>query len=327
MADPARAADDVPAAEPRRGTRARTVLGWLVLVAVVAVAVPVVATRWEAVEDAGGLPGPGWSAVAVAAYVVGNVVLARNWRAVVAIGGSRLPWRTAVWVWSASQLTRYTFSLAHVGGRAALGRLHGLTATAGALSTVVELGWMLAVSATLALLAAPWWLPAGGDFGWLAALAVVPTVAIAAGIAAPATWLRVADRLTASRAGAALLRGRLAGLADRVTLRRRDAAALTAWYAVNTALRHGAFVALFLGVGGATADIPAVVGALAVGNLAGALSITPGGLGAREGVTAALLTPVVGGAPALLLVAAQRALEIVAELALLGLARLGRPRR
>lgn len=329
MSDPVDASD--PAATPatpgtpRRG-RVRAALGWLVLGGVVAIAVPVLAARWEAVTDAGGLPGAAWSAAAVGAYLVGNTVLARNWRAVVHLGGTRLGLATAVWVWSASQLTRYTFSLAHVGGRAALGRAYGLTVTAGALSTIIELGWMLAVSSALALVTAPWWLPAGGDLAWLAALAVVPTAGIAIAVAAPGTLLRTADRMSASRVGSAVLRGRLGRLADRVRLRRRDAAALTAWYGLNTALRHLAFVALFLGVGGGADDIAVVVGALAIGNLAGALAITPGGLGAREGVTAIVLAPVIGGAPALLLVAAQRVLEIVAELALLGIARLAKSR-
>lgn len=322
-------ADPDPAAAPdppRRG-RLRAMLGWLVLVAVAAVAAPVLASRWEAVADAGGLPGLAPAAAAVAAYVTANVVLARNWRAVVALGGTRLARTTALWVWSSSQLTRYLFSLAHVGGRAAVGRVYGLTATAGVLSTVVELGWMLAVSSALALATLPWWLPGSDGLAWLAAVAAVPTLGVAAAIAAPGRLLSAADRMIASRAGAAVLRGRLAGLAQRVALRRRDAASLTGWYALNTALRHAAFLALFLGVGGDVGQAPAAVGALAIGNFAGALAVTPGGLGVREVATSAVLTPVIGGAPALLLVACQRALEIVAELALLGVARLARGRR
>lgn len=317
-------APDEPRRRPRR---VRAVVGWLVLVAVAVLAVPVVSARWDAVAGAGGLPGALPAAGAVAAYLTGNVVLVRNWRAVVRLGGGQLAWRTALWVWSASQLARYTFSLAHVGGRAALGRAHGLTVTAGALSTIVELGWMLAVSSALALATVPWWLPVGDELAWLGALAVVPPLAVVAAIVAPGRLLRGAERAAASRVGATVVRGRLDGLAGRVALRRRDAGALTAWYALNTALRHAAFVALFLGIGAPLAQVPAAIGALAIGQLAGTLSIAPGGLGAREGVTAAVLTSVIGGAPALLLVASQRLLEIVAELALLAVARLGRGRR
>lgn len=331
MSDPASAASDpsraLDAPQRRRSRRLRALVGWLVLAAAAAVAVPVVAARWEAVAGAGGLPGVGPAAAAVSAYLAGNVVLVRNWRAVVGLGGGRLAWRTALWVWSASQLARYTFSLAHVGGRAALGRVHGLTVTTGALSTVVELGWMLAVSSALALATVPWWLPVGGDeLAWLGVLAVLPPLAVVAVIAAPGWLLAGAERVAGSRVGAALVRGRLDGLAGRVALRRRDAGAITAWYALNTALRHTAFVALFLGIGAPVGEVPAAVGALAIGQLAGTLAITPAGLGAREGVTAAVLTPVVGGGPALLLVASQRLLEIVAELALLAVARLGRGR-
>lgn len=331
MSEPADAAAE-PGADVAdrsgRRRRLRSLVGWLVLAAALAVAVPVLADRWEAVEDAGGLPGATPVAAAFAVYLAGDVVLVRNWRAIVRLGGGgRLRWPTALWVWSASQLARYTFSLAHVGGRAALGRVHGLTATAGALSTLVEIGWMLAVSSALALATAPWWLPAGGDLAWLAGLAAVPVAGVAAAIVAPRPLLRLADRLGATRAGAALARGRLAGLGDRVALRRRDTAALTAWYALNTGLRHAAFVALFLGVGGPAAEVPAAVGALAIGQLAGTLAITPGGLGAREGVTAAALAPLLGGGPALVLVASQRLLELAAELALLGLTRLLRSRR
>lgn len=305
----------------------RALVGWLVLAAATAVAVPVVADRWDAVAGVGGLPGAVPVTVAVSACLAGNMVLVRNWRAVVGLGGGRLAWRTALWVWSASQLARYTFSLAHVGGRAALGRVHGLTVTTGALSTVVELGWMLAVSSALALATVPWWLPLGGDeLAWLGMLAVLPPLAVVAAIAAPRRMLAGAERVTGSRVGAVLVRGRLEGLAGRATLRRRDAGAITAWYALNSALRHTGFVALFLGIGAPLAEVPAAIGALAIGQLAGALAITPGGLGAREGVTAAMLTPVIGGGPALLLVASQRLLELMAELALLGVARLARGR-
>jgi len=313
-----------PAGAGRLRSRWWMLAGWLALLALLAVAGWVVQQRWDTVDQAGGLPGLGPSAAAVAVLGGANVVLAWNWRAVIALVGPRLPWRAALWVWSVSQLSRYTVSFAQVGSRAVLARSYGAPATAGVLSTLLELLWMVTVTSALVLATIPWWLPAVGDARWLAWAALVPVAGLAAAMARPATAVRAIDWAGGRPVVARLTRGRLEGVASRVGLSRATIASFAARYGLNTALRHAAFLTLFAAVGGdLAADAPTAVGAYALGALAGALAVfAPGGLGVREGLIALLLGPVLGAGSALLLVGVARLLEIVAELAVLGVAQL-----
>ncbi|MDP8970702.1 MAG: hypothetical protein M3N52_09475, partial [Actinomycetota bacterium] len=123
--------------------------------------------------------------------------------------------------------------------------------------------------------------------------------------------------------------GRLVGAVAKVRMGRGDAARLTLWYAANTGLRLVAFLLLFAAVGGSpTADGLRAVGAWALGQLVGRLAVfAPGGLGPREGATALTVFPAIGGGPALVLVAATRLAEIVAEGLFVAAARAARPRR
>jgi hypothetical protein len=302
---------------------------WVATLALLTIAVWALAGRWEAVGEAGGLPGAAPAALAVALYVAGNALLAANWAAIVAVSGSRLRWREAAWVWATSQLSRYMVTGAQVGGRAVAGRAYGVPALAGALSTVVELAWMLSVTSAIVLATAPWWLPGAGDLRWLALLGIAPVVAIAAALAHPSGVLAAAAALARLRWVDRLTRGRLALLEGRVALTRDVVARITLRYGLNTVLRHAAFLTLFAAVGGDLRRSALVaIGAYAIGNLAGAVAVfAPGGLGVREGVSALVLAPVLGGGPALLLVAVVRLLEVAAELAFLALARAVRPAR
>lgn len=302
---------------------------WVVTLALLALAVSVVTDRWEAVGDAGGLPGMVPAAFAVLCYAAGNALLAGNWRVIVEVAGSNLAWRTAAWVWAVSQLSRYTVTGAQVGGRALAGRPYGVPALAGALSTVVELAWMLSVTCAIVLATMPWWLPGAGDLRWLALAGVLPVAAILAALVHPSGVLAAATRLARVPLVDRVTKGRLRGLAERVRLDRTIVARLTLRYGLNTVLRHAAFLTLYAAVGGNLADGALVaVGAYALGSLAGAIAVfAPGGLGVREGVSALVVAPVIGGGPALVLVAAVRLLEVVAELAFLALARLLRPAR
>lgn len=318
--------------EVRASRRRRLLLragAWAFTLALVAIAFTVLTERWEAVGEAGGVPGVVPAAVAAASYLAGNALLAANWAAIVAVSGRRLDRRAAAWVWAVSQLARYTVTGAQVGGRAVAGRPYGVPATAGVLSTVVELGWMLSVTCAVVLATVPWWLPGAGDLGWLAAFGAVPVLAIVTALAHPPVVLGLAGRLADLGVVDRLTRGRLAGLAGRVTLTRGTVARLTARYGANTALRHAGFLTLFAAAGGDLGSGALVaVGAYALGSLAGAVAVfAPGGLGVREGVSALVLAPVIGGGPALVVVASVRLLEVVAELAFLAVARAGRPAR
>lgn len=298
--------------------------GWVVLLALVAVAGTVLYERREAVGEAGGLPGLLPSATAVLIYFVANALLAWNWSAIVAVAGTRLPFRTALWAWSVSQISRYTVTLAQVGSRAVVAKRYGVPATAGVLSTVLELAWMFMVTSTIVVATIPWWLPIAGDARWVAWVAALPVVGIVAAVAHPQAMLAAIDAVVRRPFVARVTGGRLAGVAGRIRLDRATMWRFVARYGTNTALRHAAFLTLFAAVGGdlGTHALTAV-GTYALGSLAGTVAVfAPGGLGVREGLIAVALTPVIGGGPALVLAAAVRLLEIVAELSLLGVARL-----
>lgn len=326
---PARAADAADravAARPRRPwLRA---LGWAASVAILAATALLLRERMGAVGDAGGLPGVIPSSVAVVTYVIANVLLADTWWRVVTLAGSSIGRGDAIWVWAVSQLARYTVGAAQVGGRAVIGRRYGLSAAAGAVTALVEIGWQTAITALLVLVTLPWWLPGSGDLQWLAVVGVVPAGALVAGLVAPRALLRLVASVLGIGPLARLAGGRAVDIADRVRIDRGDAATFTLRFALNTALRLVAFGALFAAVGGdlATTGLLAL-GAYAAGQLVGRLAVfAPGGIGPREGVTALLLAPALGGGPALLLVAATRLLEVVGEVAFFGIARFVRGR-
>ncbi|MGI8873144.1 MAG: lysylphosphatidylglycerol synthase domain-containing protein [Egibacteraceae bacterium] len=320
------AADRTAAVRPRRPWLRAA--GWAASVAILAATTALLRDRMGAVGDAGGLPGVVPSSVAVVTYVIANLLLADTWWRVVALAGSSIGRGDAIWVWALSQLARYTLGAAQVGGRAVIGRRYGLTATAGAVTTLVEIGWQTAITALLVLATLPWWLPSSDDLRWLAVVGIVPAGALVVGLVAPRTLLRLVASALDLGPLARLTGGRAVDVAERVRLDRGHAAAFTLRFALNTALRLVAFGALFLAVGG---DLPTTgllaLGAYAAGQLVGRIAVfAPGGIGPREGVTALLLAPALGGGPALVLVAATRLLEVVGELAFFGIARFVRGR-
>jgi glycosyltransferase 2 family protein len=314
-------------AAQRRRARVPRAVGWLVTAVLVAVGVGVVAGRWESVQEAGGLPGLTPSALAVVAYFAANLLLAYTWREVVGLTGVRLQTGVAMWVWAVSQLARYAVGAAQVGGRAVAGRRYGLTLTTGAATTLVEVGWQTSLSAALVLATLPWWLPAAGGLTWLAWVGILPVAVLLAGLVHPRGLVALLGRAARTRPVSRVTGGRLAAVEDRVAMGRWDAGRLTLLYAANTALRLAGFLALFAALGGTLRDDALVaVGAYALGQLVGRLAVfAPGGLGPREGATALAVTPAIGAGPAVVLVAATRLLEAVAELGFVGLARLTRP--
>lgn len=321
MSDPR--ADPAPAAPRRPWWR---LAGWAASLVILAATVALLLERVEDVRDLGGLPALAPAVAAVVLLAVANAVLADTWRRVVEVAGGRIDRAAAAWVWGASQLARYTVGAAQVGGRAVLGRRYGVPAVAGGATTLVEIAWQTSLTAALALATAPWWLPAAGGWAWLGWAAVVPVTVLTVGSVAPQRLLRAAAWLL-QLPGVRRLGGRVAAAADGVVLSRRTAAELTGRFALNTALRLAAFAAVYAAVGGrVAADLPVVVGAYAAGQLAGRAAVfAPGGIGPREGVTAAVLLPALGAGPALVAVAAIRLLEVVAELIFLAAARARRP--
>jgi glycosyltransferase 2 family protein len=335
----------------------RRLAGWVTSAAVLAACGLALRGRMAAIGASGGLPSVRPMAIAVVANTAANGVVVTAWRRVLRAAGELIDTRAAAWVWSVSQLARYMVGAAQVGGRAVAGRRYGLSATAGALTTLVEVAWQAAITATLVLATAPWWLPGASGLAWLAWIGALPAAVLAVGLIRPDLLLRVVaamlgwrplERLTGRRMadgqgvggspptvqGAGGSPPTVQGVGgspptwlDRVRLPRADAARVTVLYALNSGLRLGAFLSLFvavsgsLGLGGLRA-----VGAYALGQLIGRLAVfAPGGLGPREGATALVVAPAIGGGPALVLVASVRLAEILGEAAFAVLARLARP--
>jgi hypothetical protein len=305
----------------------RRVAGWGASAAVLAAVAFALRGRVTAVGAVGGLPGPVPSVVAVAANIAANATLVVAWQRVLSAGRVHLTFDTAAWIWGVSQLARYTVGAAQVGGRALAGRPYGVTPTAGAVTTLVEVAWQTSLTALLSLATVPWWLPGAEQVEWLALVAVLPAAVLLAGLVAPQRLLAAVARAGAAAPVRRLTRGRLVGVARDVALDRAGAARLTLLYALNSALRLLAFLTLFAAVGGDVAsDGLRAVGAYALGQLVGRLAVfAPGGLGPREGATALVVAPAIGGGPALVLVAAVRLLELVAEALFFLAARLRRP--
>lgn len=288
---------------------ARGTLGWAASVAILAACALALGGRVAAVDASGGLPALAPFAAAMAIDALANGVLVAAWLAVLAAVGAPLEAHAAGWVWSVSQLARYTLGSAQIGGREAVGRRYGLPAWVGAATALVEIVWSGAITAALALATAPWWLPGAAGLTWLAWTAALPAAGLLVGLARPDLPLRFVASALSRRAG---LR-RLAPGGAR--LGRATAARITGLYALNSGLRAGAFLLLFSAVGGSVlGEGLRAVGALALGQLAGWLAVfAPGGLGAREGVTMLAVAPAIGGGPALTLVAAVRLAELLGE--------------
>ncbi len=294
---------------------------WGLYALVLAVLVRVFLQRVDAVEAAD-LVLPAWWAIvaAVACFVLANEILVRAWMGLVRLGGGELRTSLARWVWSSTQLTRYTIGMAQVASRAVVARRHGMSRTSGAMTTLLEVIWYSCVNALVAVATVPWWL-AGTGLTWAAWLAVVPGLVLALALVAPGAFVGLA-----SWAGRLPLLRRIGGLASASDLEvtRRDTAVLTTAYLGNFTVRLLGFVALYVGIGGPTDAWGRVLGAFALGHLIGALAVfAPGGLGPREGVTAVVLAPLLPGGTILALVALTRLLELVAELLYAGMARLG----
>lgn len=310
-----------------RRTRLRRLAWWAVSLAVVVAVAVALRGRWQEAGTAGRLPGVGALVAATAANLAGNALLAHTWREVVALAGARLRFGPAAWVWAASQLTRYTLSGAQVAGRAALGRGAGLSGLTGGATVLVEVAWMTSIEGLLLLATLPWWLPAGSGLTWLAWAGAVPVAVLAAGLVRPRallTWVARALSLWPLRR---LVGERPIRAVERLAPRPRDAARLTGLYSANALLRLVAFLVLLRAAAGAVtgADLLAATGAFAAGQFAGRISVfAPAGIGPREGVTALVLGPAVGGSVALVAVAAVRLVEVAAELAFVAAARMAR---
>lgn len=308
---------------PRRQTWLRR-LGWVVALGVFGYLTTVVVARWDQVQGAGGLPDPAPSTAAVVLYLLGNMILAYNWRALVAMTGTRLSLSTAFWAWSSSQIARYLVSLGQVGGRALSARRHGISGLAGAATAALELGWYLAMISALLLATLPWWSPGDVVPAWIALVGAVPVAAMIGAVIHPAGVVTVATGAARIAWLPARTRDKVAALEAKIDIDRGVTLGLTLRYAANSLLRISAYLTLVTSVSGWPGErLPEVLGAYAVGNFLGAVAVfAPGGLGVREGATALLLRNTIGTEAAIVVVAAVRLLEVVAELIFLATSRI-----
>src|SRR5690606_25010694 len=152
---------------------------------------------------------------------------------------------------------------------ALLARRHGVAPTVGAVTTVLELVWMLTILPLLVLVTLPWWGQTAQGWEWVGLAALVPLAVMTTMVLAPAPSARGVARILRRVPG--LRRGvpsddRLAA-AD---LSRHDALGLTGLYLANNLLREVAFVAVLAGLVDLDPTLVlTAVGASAVGRFVG----------------------------------------------------------
>jgi hypothetical protein len=249
-----------------------------------------------------------WFLVLAAAAVLGAyALLVAAWARLVAGWSQRLPYHAAFRIWALSNLGRYLpGKIWSVAGLAVLAQREGVSPWAATGSAIVMQAMALGTGTAIALAT----LPAGGS-----TLALVAAVLLAVGGVLAVTDRRVVGRLA-----------RLAGRTDAIqplSLRAAFVAGganLAAWIAYGMA-----FWLLAAGLLEAHTLTPlASIGIFAAGYLVGLVSLfAPGGVGVREAMYLALITPLAGGGAALTLTVGSRLLltatEIVAALAALAL--------
>ena len=286
---------------PRLGAAMR----WALIALVVAFVVVTVVRTLEQADDVAWRFDPLWLAVAAAALAGLQLIHAQLWVVLVHRLGGELDPRRGRAIWNLTLLGRYVPTSALMAiGRVALSAREGIPRRLGAASVVYELVLQVAAAlavGSVAILA----LPALDDRPerWL--VLAVPLVALVA------LHPRVLGPLTerALRAARREPLDRLLGFGTVV--------ALFAGYAVSFALGGVAVLAVAEMVAAVGADgVPVALAAYAAGFGAGLLAfVVPGGVGAREGVIAYVLEPVVALAVGLAAGVGVRLVQIVVELA------------
>jgi glycosyltransferase 2 family protein len=274
-----------------------------------------VAAEWKNIAGLSASLRPDWAMVAQSALWVfaGYAVLIETWRQTVVAWGERLSWGTAARIWFISNLGRYVpGKIWQIGAMSALAREAGVSGVAAVGSSlVVNLVNILAACLVVVLagsrqLAGP---------GFVMGLVVFTLAVVAAPWLLPAL-VRIVNRIT----GREVPVPRIPALAIVFAV----AGCALAWNLYGIGFRQLA-VALFGEAAGRTSAYTAV---FTLSYISGYLALfAPGGIGVREGVLARLL-PVAGlasGAGALLLVFVSRlwltVLEAVPGLILLALRR------
>lgn len=298
--------DETAAQGPARSARKRwmRLLGWLfVLLALF--------FWWRAIreqplaETLAAVRGQeGWLLAALllaAGYLVGQAVV---WRALVADLMLRIAWPVALRAWMLSNLGRYLpGSVWHLVGRVEAGRGAGVGRAAGTLGVALEQGLQLVAALAIVALSLPFW-PADSivrQWAWLALLVPVGFLAMH-----PRAFYPVANKL--------LLRLGQPALPSNLSYRRLVGFTLAD---MVVHLCNGLTLACCaVALGAPLALVPAMVGAALFAWTAGYVTLlAPGGLGLREGLVTAALTPLVGKDVAAVAALLWRLANVATELA------------
>lgn len=305
-----------PAAADGEGRRRRrlAVLQWVLSLGSLAVIAFVLRSAFSDVEASGGLPGPLPATVAVVLNLIGNLLLVVAWQRLVRLGGSSIPLRPAASVWATSQVSRLIFVGAPVGARAALSRLWGVRPVVGAVTTAFEAAVMVLIDPLLALATLPWWAD-GSGLAWLAVAGAVPAAGLIGFALSPPPVLRLVARSLDLLPVLDGMADRLRSAADSGLLDGHRVRPVLAVYGLNHGLRVLASIILLAAIVPTDVELAVrAVGAYALGRFVGGLAVfAPGGIGPREGAAAAVLAPAIGAGNALLVAAAARVAELVAE--------------
>jgi uncharacterized membrane protein YbhN (UPF0104 family) len=252
---------------------------------------------------------PGRIALAALLVWLAYGLLIAGWRILLRGWGQQLSLKTAARIWCLSNLGRYLpGKVWSIAGLAVLAPRAGVAGWAAAASAVAMQA--LAVGTGVAVVAAT-------------SPGAAPPVrlAVAFAIAMGSVFLLTARPLTAAVARATAGRLPVTPLPTSAVVFGAGAA-LASWF-----LYGAAFWLITLGFTPATpTTLTMAVGSFTAGYIVGLLALfTPGGLGVREMVLVGLLTPAVGGGPAIVVAVASRLLltltEVVAALATLAFGR------
>ncbi len=284
--------------------RALRIGRWVFAIAVLAALVKVAVDNADALRDVNLDIRWVWLAAALPFGLAAGIVLPLGWRRLVAAYGVAISRGHAVRVWCLSQTARYLpTGIAGFAARVVMAAKEGVPRTLTSATLAIELGLLAAWAGLLAAIFTP-----SSELAtpWRVLLGVASAIAI---VALP-TVLALGGRLFP----------RAQALAPHL-LDRRQMHEATVVYGVNAALKSARWLMIAAGVLTVHgSDIPLLIGAEALGVLAGLIGITPAGIGVREAVIAGVLRDRFGFAEAFALAVIAAAWDFVVELVWIGVA-------
>lgn len=281
----------------------RRVIGWVAQMALLGLvawfAARVLSRHWQELETTGLTlhPRVGWLGLAALIVFATYALLIGAWRYIILGWGERLGPAQALRIWALSNLGRYLpGKIWSVAGLVVLAQRAGVAGWAAVGSAVVLQAVSVGTGVAIAVATLP-----HGDSTLAMVIAACVAAATVVAFASP-SLVRLSNRVLPERI-------RLRPLALRAVA---ISALLTATSWVGYAL---AFSCLSRGLVGAPIPLETAAGVFAAGYIIGLIAVfAPGGLLVREGMFAALLTPVLGPGPALAVSVGSRILLTLTEL-------------